>query len=162
MATVLICAGLGILICIIWAFVDNSPEIAINAAILGCLVGAILGFALALIIGFCTNPGDDGYNMTIEHHELMSSEVDGVTYYAFLNTSPRTSYQFFYLDDGTLIQDDVDEIELNIIDSVKPSIDIKRRKIKDGYIWGFYFGGYTKYYLNLPDKDLLYIQTGSG
>lgn len=162
MATFLICIGVCMVIGIIWAFADNSPEIALISAIFGCLVGAILGCALALIIGLCTNPGDDGYNMTIEHHELMSSEVDGVTYYAFLNTSPRASYQFFYLDNGTLIQNDVDEIELNIIDSVKPSIDIKQRKMKDGYIWGFYWGGYTKYYLNLPDKDLLYIQTGSG
>ena len=162
MATFLICIGLGILIGVIWAFVDDSPEIVFDAALLGCLIGALLGCVLALIIGLCTNPGDDGYDAKIEHYELVSSEVDGVDYYAFLNNSPKICYQFSYFDDGSLIQNNVEKIELNIVESAKPSVDIKTKKLKDGYIWGFYKGEYVDYYINLPDKELLYIQTGRG
>ena len=162
MATFLICIGLGILIGVIWAFVDNSPEIVFDSALLGCLIGALLGCALALIIGFCTNPGDDGYDAKIEHYELVSSEVDGVDYYAFLNNSPKTSYQFSYFDDGSLIQNNVEKVELNIVESIKPSVNIKTKNLKDGYIWGFYKSEFVDYYINLPDKELLYIQTGSG
>ena len=85
-----------------------------------------------------------------------------LTIMPFLNNSPKISYQFSYFDDGSLVQDNVEKIELNIVESVKPSVDIKTKKLKDGYIWGFYEGKYVDYYINLPDKELLYIQTGSG
>ena len=162
MATVLICVGLGILIGIIYAICEFGSGMIVPFAVTGGLVGAAAGVCLALIIGLITHPGDDGYDAKIEHYELVSSEVDGVGYYAFLNNSPKISYQFSYFDDGSLIQDNVEKIELNIVESAKPSVDIKTKKLKDGYIWGFYKGEYVDYYINLPDKELLYIQTGSG
>lgn len=163
MATVLICVGLGILIGIIYAITDEFyRDIIVPLAGTGFIIGAIVGVCLAMIIGLITNPGDDGYDTKIEHYELVSSEVDGVDYYAFLNNSPKISYQFSYLDGGSLIQNNVEKVELNIVESVKPCVDIKTKNLKDGYIWGFYKGEYVDYYINLPDKDLLYIQTGSG
>jgi len=164
MATFLICIGLGMLIGIIYAIANYGfgDDIIVPLAGTGAIIGAIVGVCLAMIIGLITSPGDDGYDTKIEHYELVSSEVDGVDYYAFLNNSPKVSYQFSYLDDGSLIQNNVEKAELNIVKSVKPSVDIKTKILKDGYIWGFYKGEYVDYYINLPDKELLYIQTGSG
>lgn len=165
MATVFICACLGILIGIIYAiyeFENFGNDMIVPLAGTGAIIGAIVGVCLALIIGLITSPGDDGYNTKIEHYELVSSEVDGVDYYAFLNNSPKVSYQFSYLDDGSLIQNNVEKVELNIVESVKPSVDIRTKNLKDRYIWGFYKSEYVDYYINLPDKELLYIQTGSG
>lgn len=164
MATFLICIGLGMLIGIIYAIANYGfgDDIIVPLAVTGAIIGAIVGVCLAMIIGLITSSGDDGYDTKIEHYELVSSEVDGVDYYAFLNNSPKVSYQFSYLDDGSLIQNNVEKAELNIVKSVKPSVDIKTKILKDGYIWGFYKGEYVDYYINLPDKELLYIQTGSG
>ena len=165
MATVFVCAGLGILIGIIYAIYEYENfgnDMIVPLAGTGAIIGAIVGVCLALIIGLITNPGDDGYNTKIEHYELVSSEVDGVDYYAFLNNSPKTSYQFSYFDDGSLIQNNVEKVELNIVESIEPSVNIKTKNLKDGYIWGFYKVEYVDYYINLPDKGLLYIQTGSG
>ena len=164
MATFFICVGLGILIGIIYAITnyDYDDDMIIPSAGTGAIIGAIVGVCLALIIGLITNPGDDGYDTKIEHYELVPSEVNGVDYYAFLNNSPKVSYQFSYLDDGSLIQNNVEKVELNIVESVKPSVDIKTKNLKHGYIWGFYKGEYVDYYINLPDKELLYIQTGGG
>ena len=165
MATVFICVGLGMLIGIIYAIYEYENfgnDMIVPLVGTGSIIGTIVGVCLALIIGLITNPGADGYNTKIEHYELVSSEVDGVDYYAFLNNSPKVSYQFSYFDDGSLIQNNVEKVELNIVESVKPSVDIKTKNLKDGYIWGFYKGEYVDYYINLPDKELLYIQTGSG
>lgn len=161
MATILICVGIGILIGIIFAIREFGTCAIFPFAVAGSIIGAVVGVCLALIIGAIIAPGDDGYDAKIEHYELVSSEVDGVDYYVFLNNSPHTSYQFSYFDDGSLIQDNVGKIELNIVESIKPSVDIKTKKLKGEYIWGFYEGEYVDYYINLPDKELLYIQTGS-